>query len=217
SREPTQRSSSLATDISVMPSFHARPSDACTPLASDLAAAALPISSIGTLFGLFTSNKLLHPDTPPERHSAASVSIATVPKRRGTSDFGPFVIMTAISISQSPGSEAKADREREPARQRETERVDPFAEVVVDAIEIKPAGRAVAAAPPELVQLGIDARVGGPQREVSHGGLQRHVAQAQFPTGPLRRHIVCQAQLPPAQELPVFVLVQAVIRRECLQ
>src|SRR5213078_1335306 len=77
------------------------------------------------------------------------------------------------------GLEAKPHGECEAPRQGKSERVDALAEVGFDAVQV-----GAACAPPVFIQLGIDAGVSRPEREVPHRRFHRHVAQSESPTGP---------------------------------
>src|ERR1044072_7860136 len=119
--------------------------------------------------------------------------------------------MASVSSLLARASEAHANAEGEASRESKPERIDTQAEILVDGGPVS-AGTAA----PVLVDLGVHARIGCPQGQVTAGCGEREIAQPELP-GVGSRHVVCEAQLPEAQELAVLVLVEAVVGRERLQ
>src|SRR3989441_13114254 len=103
----------------------ARASDESTPLAWDDADAGLLRSPSLTLFGFFTSSRLVHAATVTTRASAPSHGLP-VP-RTPRSDVAVIVFMASPLL---PGLEAEPHGEGVAPRQRQAERVDGFPEVL---------------------------------------------------------------------------------------
>src|SRR5439155_21856983 len=87
--------------------------------------------------------------------------------------------------SPVPGSETEPHAKGEASRQCEAERVDAFAKVGFDAVQVG-AGRAASV----FIQLGIDAGVRRPEHEIPHRGLDRYVTQPEPSTRPRGWHVV---------------------------
>src|SRR5256885_5181087 len=136
---------------------HAGAREESAPFAGEAADAGLLRSLSLTLLGFSTSSTPLHAGIPTSSSTASRRPVA--PRNPRASDAALPVFMAWLS-SLGSGSEAKARRERDPARQGQPERIDAFPEVVVDPTQVRPGAPASV-----LVELGVDAGVAGRSEE----------------------------------------------------
>src|SRR5712691_1412876 len=185
---------------------HARAREERVPFACDMAEAGLLRSLSLTLLGFFTSSKLLHAASPTSSRAASRRPGAPSNPRASDAALPVFI---AWPSSLGSGSKAEACREGDAARQSQSERIDAFAEVVVDPAQVRPGAPASV-----LVELGVDAGIAGPQRQIAHRHGEREVPQPQPAARDGSRDVIGERQLAPPQELAVLALVQAVVRGE---